>query len=70
LLKLIVKTTEIYQLLFSSFAGAGSWQLAMIQPYLFFVDVQLLLHITLLGFALVPDSVGTGIKLAVIFLVA
>jgi hypothetical protein len=50
LLKLIVKTTEIYQLLFSSFAGAGSWQLAMIQPYLFFVDVQLLLHITSLGF--------------------
>jgi len=56
------------QLLFSSFAGVSSSQFAIIQPFsylfLLFADVQLLLHITLLGFALVTDSAGTGIKLA------
>jgi hypothetical protein len=46
----------------------------MIQPFfylfLLFAAVQLLFRITLLGFALVPGSAGTGVKLALIFLAA
>jgi len=66
--KSIVNAAGDLQLLFPSFAGVNQCQLAMIQPFfypfLLFADVQLLFRITLLGFALVPDSAGTGVKLA------